>query len=78
MDGSITLTTRDYRPGNYSITFNFTDIYGQTAQKYFSGIILHGTVISSLAQFNHSNDVDVVVLKIILQSLNCIFSDVSL
>ena len=43
----VTLTTRDYRPGNYIVTFNFTDIYGQTAQIPIC-LALAGTFIRKL------------------------------
>ena len=32
----VTITVRDYPPRGYNITFNFTDIYGQTAHEVFS------------------------------------------
>lgn len=29
---TFTITTIDYQPGTYTVTFNYTDIYGQTLQ----------------------------------------------
>ena len=28
----VVITTKDYPPGEYTVIFNITDIYGQTAQ----------------------------------------------
>jgi hypothetical protein len=30
---TFTITTMDYQPGNYTVTFNYTDVYGQTFQE---------------------------------------------
>ena len=30
-NSEVTLSVTDYPPGDYNITFNYTDIYGQTA-----------------------------------------------
>ena len=43
----VMLTTRNYQPGNYTVTFNFTDIYGQTASIPIC-LSLAGTLIRSL------------------------------
>ena len=40
----VMLTTRDYQPGAYTVTFDFTDIYGQTVQQ-MSHLLLRCTFI---------------------------------
>ena len=32
-NSEVVITTKDYQPGEYSVTFNFTDIYGQRVQQ---------------------------------------------
>ena len=43
----VTISVTDYPPRNYNITFNFTDIYGQTTHEV-TLVPLAGTVILTI------------------------------
>ena len=47
----VSITTSDYQPGEYTVTINFTDVYGQTSQMlaplFLTGVDIHTLYINN-------------------------------